>query len=229
MAWTHTDLFNSDTKSLGDLNGQDGWTADARWDVVTTSPYEGDQCITAIFEGGSTPTLTLGADVSAGIMYVAGKFNSQMISVGDCTFYLRDTASSSRAGVGLHTGELRYTSAASTRTSFGITPTAGSWYLFEIEVNSLGQARFRCHDGSSWTTQTGWCSAFGGSGLDVRSININQGSGGNAASQSWWDTITPTNPISSTSIKTYNGLAVASVKTVNGLAIASVKTKNGLA
>lgn len=36
-------------------------------------------------------------------------------------------------------------------------------------------------------------------------------------------------PVSSTSIKTINGLAKASVKTYNGLAIASVKTINGLA
>lgn len=36
-------------------------------------------------------------------------------------------------------------------------------------------------------------------------------------------------PLSTTAIKTINGLAKASVKTVNGLAIASVKTWNGLA
>lgn len=195
MAWTFEDKFNSDTKSTGDLNGQDGWTADARWDVVTTSPYEGDQCITGIFEGGGTPTLTLGTDVSTGIMYIAAKFNSNIISVGDCNFYLRDTGGNNRAGVGLISGVLKYTSAASTRSNFGITPTAGAWYVFEIEINSSGQSRYRCYDGSAWTTQTGWCSAFVGSGTDVRSMNINQGSGGDGSSQSWWDNITPTNPI----------------------------------
>lgn len=36
-------------------------------------------------------------------------------------------------------------------------------------------------------------------------------------------------PFSSTSIKSFNGLAYSSVKSINGLAIASVKNKNGLA
>ncbi|KKL04532.1 hypothetical protein LCGC14_2615110, partial [marine sediment metagenome] len=74
MAWPLTDKFNSDTKSLGDLNGQDGWSGDTDFEVVNVglAVVEGDQGIQFGSGGGSgADDIEIAVSVTEGTMYIS--------------------------------------------------------------------------------------------------------------------------------------------------------------
>lgn len=231
MAWVAEDDF--DSYSDGDLNTLNGgtgfsgaWTADTDYDIQGTTTYEGAKAVTQTSSnGGATRTLT--TDVASGILYVATRANSTMISSDDSTLRLWDTTGSSdiRVLVGWHTGTIKYGS-SSTLTTLISSPAANTWYLIEIELVAGGNYKLRYHDGTSWSTQTSSLAPYTGDGGDVRTVNLNSGGGGGT---SLWDYISPTNPISAggpANLKSLNTNILANIKSINGNLIANCKSLN---
>lgn len=219
MAWVFEDKFDSDTKSTGDLNGQDSWSGSAVTDVVTTTPYQGDQCVSGGDEAAITQTMTA---VNSGVVYFAMRRST--VASGDAETDFRAN-SNTQIKIRVRFGtDVTVTNGGSTSTVIA-SPSADTWYLFELTINGDDTHDIRYHNGTSWSTPITALATNTGVTADIDAVRITGGTPGACL----YDYFSPTNPIASTSIKTINGLAYASVKTINGLAIASVKTKNGLA
>lgn len=245
MAWTFEDKFNSDTKSTGDLNGQDGWTADTSWDVVTTSPYDGDQCITRVCEG----------DAPAGVSNYKSAVQTYTANTAGTVYFalkIDTTGGNARHELDLRAGALYASTGPIIFTSFQASGTkiiytysgggfvevatglsSGTWYPVALEYDTAtDQSRARVYSGGAWGSWTSYGTYFATiSEVTNLTMGCDKGAAGTGGTL-FMDTITPTDPAPASgpaNVKTINGLAKASVKTLNGLAIASVKTINGLA
>jgi hypothetical protein len=75
MAWSYEQLFN--TLSTADLTGQDSWSGDTAFDVVTTgTPYEGAKHVSVVHDADSTIAISRSVTgVSAGVIYFSVKIN----------------------------------------------------------------------------------------------------------------------------------------------------------
>lgn len=186
MAWTFEDKFNSDTKSTGDLNGQDGWSGGAGTDVVTTTPYEGDRCVSGGDEAVMTRTITA---VNSGVVYFAMRRSS--IASGDADFDFRANGNTQQKIRLAFTSTVTITNGGSTATVIA-SPSANTWYLFELTINADDTHSIRYHNGTSWSTPVGPFSAASGVSADIDAVRITGGTPGSA----FYDCITPTNPIS---------------------------------
>lgn len=188
-AWTYEQLFN--TLSNGDLNGQDSWSGGTAVDVQSTVVYEGAKAIIEV-NGNTNMTRSITA-VTSGTMYIAGRMEA---GFGDgANFDMRSNGNTnSQIRIAFRdTGNISAFSSSGENiivTGF----LTGTWYLFEITFN-----------GSSYTvryntsgTSAGWSSSFGPynyqtGAADIDTIRFNLG----GSQTSYWDTITPTNPIAS--------------------------------
>lgn len=198
MAWVFEDKFNSDTKSTGDLNGQDGWSGGTGSDVVTTTPYEGNQCVSGGDEALITNTFTA---VSSGVMYVAIRRST---SSGDAEFDFRANGNTQqKIRIGFIGGNVTITNGAGTSTVIS-TYAVDTWYLFEVTINADDTHAIRYHNGTSWSTPITGLAALTGVTADVDAVRITGGTPGAAL----YDSITPTNPIASSVIPALATLGV---------------------
>jgi hypothetical protein len=194
MAWVAEENFDSYSDGdLNTLNGGSGWSAawsgGTAYDIQGSVTYQGAKAVTQTGANGSV-SRTLTTDVASGILYVAIRADSTMISSGDSTFRLNDTAGDVRVVVGWHTTAIKYGS-NSTLTTLVSSPSALQWYVIEIELESGGNYKLRYHNGTSWSSQTSSLLPYTGSGLDARTVLLNSGASGS----SWFDYISATNPI----------------------------------
>lgn len=185
MAWVFEDKFNSDTKSTGDLNGQDSWTGTTSTDVVTTQMYEGDQAVYCVAETSIRNTFTA---LSEGVVYFAlrpdntsGGFNMDFLT-GVTGLKIRLSFVSGPNVTIINGG-----STTTVITGF----SANVWYLFELTINADDTHDIRYHDGSDWSTPiTGLANNTGITG-DIDTVRLNSGTPGSM----YVDYISPTNPI----------------------------------
>lgn len=183
MAWVFEDKFNSDTKSTGDLNGQDGWSGTTSTDVVTTQFYEGDQAVYCVAETSMLNTYTA---VNSGVVYVALRPDN---TSGGFNFDLR-VSGSIKIRMSYFGSNVTITNGGSTTTV--ITGySANAWLVYEITLNADDTHEVRYHNGTSWSTAiTGLANNTGITG-DVDQVRLNSGTPGTM----YVDYISPTNPI----------------------------------
>ena len=169
MAWTFEDKFNSDTKSTGDLNGQDGWSGVTTVDVVTTTPYEGDQCVSGGDEAVMTRTFTA---VNSGVVYFAMRRST--VASGDAETDFRAN-SNTQIKIRFRFGtDVTVTNGGSTSTVIA-SPSANQWYLFELTINSDDTHAVRYHNGTSWSTPITGLGANTGVTPNIDAISFTRG------------------------------------------------------
>lgn len=187
MAWTFEDKFNSDTKSTGDLNGQDGWSGSTAYDVVTSNCYEGDQCVMAT-SANANMDQTISA-VSSGTVYVAMRKETQN---RDALVDLRTSGSIYTRLQFNGSDILIYKDGGSDTVISGFTTS--QYYVFEIQVDSTSSFKYRIHDGTSWSSQSGATTPIDSNSIEVVRMSMGSGSAP-ATGDMYWDIITPTNPV----------------------------------
>lgn len=220
MAWVYEALFDttsSPSYSAGDLNGQNSWSAPTNFDVQSTTTYQGNGAVADISSAGGSATVAITAQ-SSGTVYYAMRRSS---TTGDASMYFKNS-STLQFNVNFEIAKIRTNNGASVAVI--LDPyVANTWYVIEVIFDASNNHTIRYNTGSGWSASFGPYTSTNTADIDTVELN----SGG--SNSQYWDMITPTNPFSTTSIKTINGLAIANVKTINGLAIANVKTFNGLA
>jgi len=214
MAWSFEDKFNSDTKSIGDLNGQDGWSGITTFDVQNSVVYQGDQAIVETSGGGGSIDVSISA-VSDGTVYFAMRRNS---TTGDSTTaFMNGTTTQFRISFEL----------AKIRTDNGgsvvdlLNPyVANTWYLFEVIFDANNTHTIRIHDGSSWSSSFGPYTATNTS--DINAVRLNSG----GTNSQYWDIITGTNPLASgpSNLKSLDTNLKANIKSYNTNLIANIKS-----
>lgn len=215
MAWAFEDKFNSDTKSTGDLNGQDGWTGTASDAIVgAVSVYDGDQSVYCTDEVNITHTFT---GVASGVVYVAMKMTS---SSGDRSFHIRCNSNTEiKWRILGQSGNVTMTNGAGATTIItGYSTTI--FYLFEVTINADDTCDIRYHNGTSWSTPVTGLAANTGASEDVDAVTFN----GGTPLATYYDTITPTNPIASSNIKSLDTNVYANIKSYNTNLIANIKS-----
>lgn len=185
MAWTFEEKFN--TLTDGDLNGQNSWTGDVDFDVQTHISYEGAKGISVTAANGyCTRSIT---SVSDGVVYFAVMRGN---TTGDVSFdFLTGGSTRVRFIVANSNTNVTISNGAGVHTWTGIV-SAGNWLLFEFTFDASNNHSVRYHNGVSWSASTGTLSAAVGGNID----GIRLGSGGTAG-VSYFDYISPTNPIGS--------------------------------
>ena len=188
MAWTFEDKFNSDTKSTGDLNGQDGWSGGTSVDIVTTTPFEGDQHVSIISSGAIEVSFTA---VTDGTFYFSF---FRVDTTGDATFDVEISGGGNRIRYILGNGgedmKLTASDGAGVHTLL-TTILTGQWYTVELNFTASDTHTTRVHDGTGWSALSGSLDAETGNGGDIATLNMATGGG---AGVCHFDDITPTNP-----------------------------------
>lgn len=187
MAWTFEDKFNSDTKSTGELVGQDGWTGTTgKYSVTNSVSYEGDQCVTGTSTNdyAYSPSFTA---VTAGTFYAAIRKETTNRDAG---WRLWNGSSQVMLTIGMQDTSL-YISYSSTDTP--ATFTTGTWYVYEIEIVSSTQFKYRYHDGTSWSTQTA-AKNFAATGGATRISTVMGSPNAPATGVAYFDCVSPTDP-----------------------------------
>lgn len=220
MAWVFEDKFNSDTKSTGDLNGQDGWSGGILFDVVNSNTFEGNQAVEGISANQIIVVTFTG--VSVGTVYFSMRKDTQF---RDASITFRHSGGN-YVLFGFNTANLQVTDAGGVQnldTNF----TTSQYYTFEFNIISTSSFTFRYHDGTSYTSLfTGRTPTNTGAVTDIR---LNMGSANSPATgAAYWDNISLTNPFAAgpANLKTWNTVLTASVKTNDTVAIENVKTIN---
>lgn len=199
--WIYEDKFNSDTKSIGSLNGQDGWVTHATggggdWSVQTTDKFEGDQGVTTGSHAkGDVYADTVIADVIAGTVYIAimrgaysGGSNLHPLLKHGTTYNIHLDLSTTNTDVGY------YTRNQASRVSFG-TWTQDVWGVLKIIFDfSTDTMNLQWYNGTSWGTATGDVqTTFAGDHVDTIQFLSTWASGDGIQDDSF-DIITPTDP-----------------------------------
>lgn len=195
MAWTYEQKFNSLTD--GDLNGQDSWSGGTAVDVQTAVTYEGAKAIKEI--NGNTNMFRDVTAVTSGTLYIAGRMeagfadgaNFDMLSASGATLQTRLSLDGAGNITASHGG-----GASIIVTGYSVD----TWYLFEIVfTGSTFSIRY-----NTTGLPSGWSASFGpynyiAGAADLDRIRLNLG----GSQTSYWDTITPTNPIVAATTTTY--------------------------
>ena len=185
--WVFEDLFNSDTKSTGDLNSQDGWSGDTDYDVVTTDPYEGDQHVT-VTNGNGLIANTFTA-LTAGTFYIAMQKNNY---VSDDGIRLYTTTNAIAIYPRFQGNNFLATDGAGT-VAIIENFSQSAWYLFEFILNGDNTYNVRYHNGTSWSSSFGPYDYTNTGSVD--DISFVAGGPGGSTHTAYYDTVTDTNPI----------------------------------
>jgi len=188
--FTYEQDFNA--LNTGDLNGQDGWSGDALYDVVTDADSRYDDAGTGSGAKGVkiiTPnTSGYGIDksvtaVTAGTLYVAMRNTAQ---AGEMGMYLRQSATYMYF-LGLGTANAIFNGAVGNVLISGYT--ADQWYVFAVEIDGAGhRAKAKIHDGDDWSSWSSWTNGGGGSLSSISTIAFRAADG---ASTYYFDSISP--------------------------------------
>jgi len=162
--WTFEDKFNSDTKSIGDLNGQDGWSSGlARCYATDTAAaiFEGDQGIACVVnaDSGTTYQNTTGVSATSGIVYTTMKAITTGLANNEFKFFIRDSVPSPCWSWGFR--NVAGTPQAFFRSFgaydyFDTNVTVGDWYQVAVdfdEVKSWARYMYRKQASTTWS---GW-------------------------------------------------------------------------
>ena len=188
--WVYEDKFNSDTKSTGNLHGQDGWDGSTAWQVITGTKFEGDQGLSCA-SGADAYISRAITGVTAGKVYGAmmvstlpGSTSDFRFIVGAWTMYTSMLAS----------GKIAYQVSGTGYVDF-MSYSANQWYIIEMEFDDAAQDnKYRVNvydvDAETWGTQTGWVAS--GAYTAITSVGMY----GDTLSgyTGYFDMITPTNP-----------------------------------
>src|SRR3972149_5850151 len=156
MAWTYDQNF--DDLNLGDLNGQDNWSADVAWDVQNSVVQGGTKAISAIAgTSNKNANRTINNSI-AGNVVLYMRSNSNSGSQNGATFRCRDNTLTGRFEVRFaqNSTNLQLVGTTAITLVSGFSPD--TWYKVEIEYDTVaGTARARVNDGSwsSSVTMTG--------------------------------------------------------------------------
>lgn len=189
--WVFEDKFNSDTKSIGDLNAQDNWVAHANYDVQATTKYEGDQAVSNAGSTAGNATRDITA-ISDGTVYIAVRFSGLIndYQVALLKGYWTATVCYLRfRSTGIIQG---YISALTTLTNY----VANRWYVLKFTFNDATnndqwQIDIWDHTAQSWIYNSGWVSTQDAY-TTVDRIYFSVQNADNVTS--YFDTITPTDP-----------------------------------
>lgn len=191
--WTYEQLFNALNTAV--LNGQDSWSTDANWEVVTAaaarydaegtgSGAKGVETANSNFQSFATRTIS---QVSDGIMYIAMK---RTTGAANSFFTVYIDYDPNYANVNMrNNGYLSTEGGGTTWRAYNFD----QWYVIALEFETTGtnQYRINTHDGTSWEGWSDWWNS-GNSGAGPTEIRIYHGGG--QSFQAWLDTITPTDP-----------------------------------
>lgn len=159
MAWIGEDTFES--YSTGDLHGENGgtgwasaWSGSTQYDVSTTNPDEGSNCVTVTADGEVSMTRELTTAVASGIFYISMR-NEDV----DKNFALKIYTggySGQLTTIFFHTtGYIRAYNGGTLTNISASTYTTNQWYRIGIEIHAGDTPTFDWNiDGGSWTT--GW-------------------------------------------------------------------------
>jgi len=223
MAWTFNDRFNSDTKNLGDLNGQDGWTGGAATDVVNDDFYndapEGNQSVYLL--GNTSGLINIGADTTtSGTIYFAVKYTANGAVDNHFVLSLLDDPGSVAFQAGFRyqdwgVGEVRMainTGSGGWVSPEGATASSDTWYAwaitFDTDADTLTYKWWK-QGMEDWSAESGVKTFLEAAGT-ITQISL-------ASPTNWagyYDTITPTNPV----FKAYTTSSVNSLTLVGSLA-----------
>ncbi len=195
--FTFEDLFNSDTKSTGDLNGQDNWSGATEYDVVTDADarYEGDQGIKVI--AGASQRVMANTSVTAandGIMYIG--MRPVTIASGERVEVFIYESGSQKGNIKFDetTGNIQINHAgvfSNVLTSYSLD----QWYIIAIDFDAADdQYQANVYDtvAESWV---GWSGdgALADNGVitEINEVRFALRAGCTA----YYDTLTGTNPI----------------------------------
>lgn len=182
------DGFNSDTKSTGDLNSQDGWTCGAEYDIQNTVYAEGDQA-GIIGEADASCAQTI-SDVDDGIVYVY--MRSEGSGTGEWKFIIDETQNAAMIVSFEPDGyiSLIYDGATEDMRTY----TNGNWYLIAVEFDvDTDEFRGRVYDVDDTEVWTSWTISLA-MRATVTTINTVRFYGDTNSITRHWDKITGTNP-----------------------------------
>ncbi len=193
--WVFEDKFNSDTKSIGNLNGQDSWSlveGEDVWTVQTVSKYEGNQGVSCLH---ITTDSVIGFPVTAavsGTMYIAlmratGAGNNKL------KVQLYDAAVNAVQFTLMQDSNVYYQARGAGVVDFDDF-VYGTWGVLKIVFDGVGDTmNLQWYNGTSWGTATGnldSTTAF----VDVDNIVISSVYNTAGALNDYIDTVTPTDP-----------------------------------
>lgn len=187
MAWTYEQKFN--LLNDDDLNGQDNWASDYRFDVQTDIKYEGAKAVKSSGDTYFAATRPIDA-ISAGLFYIVVR--REAVSPGSAIIQV------GTADVG-HLIQVKFDNDGNIKAYDGIletwiniiTHSAQQFYVVAIEFDDSAQPdkfRVKVHDGASWSAWTDWLNAYEGFST------ISQLKLFHWLTDTYWDTITPTDP-----------------------------------
>ena len=193
MAFPYEQKFNE--LNNGDLHNQDNWnqiTNGARYTVQEAVAFEGAKAIkVAVPNHGEPDCVRVINATTDGIVYIA--LRSSVVN-NYVTFYLTTPAPSytNIAAITMRADGHIYLLGAGL-TKIYDSYSANTWYLVALEYNcATDKARAKVYDGS-WGPWSDWQNF----NLAVDNITIIRFEpyGANGAFDAYWDTITPTDPI----------------------------------
>lgn len=220
MTWVFEAKFDSDSSpaySTGDLNGQNSWSGGTGTDVVTTTPYQGDQCVSGGDEANITRTFTA---VNSGVVYFAMRRST--VASGDARLDFRANSNTQIKTWVRFSTDVTIINGGGSSTIIG-SPSANQWYLFELTINSNDTFDIRYHNGTSWSTPITGLASNTGVTADIDAIRITGGTPGACL----YDYISPTNPIGSSgpaNLKSLDTNLKANIKSYNTNLLANIKS-----
>lgn len=231
MAWTYEQNFN--TLNDGDLNGQDSWSGDTAFDVVTTgTPSEGAKHVSSILESDSEVTIARAVTaVTAGIVYVSIKVN-RTAGTRRGNIYLKEGAATLVRCFFVYDGTNNWIKVYDnlTLTTVQDPISNDTYYRVGIEWDNVGQpGKFRANvNGGAFGSWLNWFNG-GAMSAGIDSIVLSDlGNNGSGTGTLYFDTISPNYTISSgpANLKSYNTNLKANIKSINTNVIANVKSLN---
>lgn len=143
--WTLEDLFNSDTKSTGNLNGQDGWTVNyGTVNIVNTNSYDGDQSI----QTGGSAGFKNSVDLTEGILY----FSGQATNDSDSWYLYLYTGTTEAVSLKISNLSLYYrNSGGGTWTDTTLDVTADTWFRLGVDFDTNTDTFKLNLNNGSWT------------------------------------------------------------------------------
>lgn len=203
MAWTYEQTFNSLTTA--DLNGQDSWSGDVKFDVSTTSPHEGAKCVECVHEVNSNITVDRSiSGISSGTVYVSLKIN-RLTGGRRLSVYLMSGATEvarifmQHDGTTLKAEMLTDDGAGWIVLATGMTNN--TWYRFGFDFDDATQNnKYRCNvNNGSWSAWYGYYLTPSWTTIDKIRLE-DGGNNGSGTGTCYFDSISPNYTISSASV-----------------------------
>lgn len=194
MAWTYQQLFN--TLNTADLNGQDSWSGDAKFDVVTTSPYEGAKAVGCVHEADSSVAISRSiTGISAGVFYVSIKVN-RTAGTRRGSIYVYSGATAVGRIFCFYTGANNRIQMLTNDGATWIDLNSGisndTWYRIGIEYDNAAQPnKYRTNiDGGAFTAWYGYFGSPTWTNIDKLEF-VDDGNNASGTGTMYWDTVSP--------------------------------------